>query len=179
MCAGFHPGSEKEWNGHARVKREERVKKRWGEDPLKSLNRDRSHISYLSHLAWMISGYKQISTDSKYDSLYHSLCETMNRRIQHSEMQNFPTYPDEPIYVPEMLVAIVALANYSRQNNGEYSQTVNQWVERAQEEWLDKKTGLLILYLPNSSSSMTGKGSYSALNCYYLTFIDKAFAKDQ
>lgn len=179
MCAGFHPGSEKEWNGHARVKREERVKKRWGEDPLESLNRDRSHISYLSHLAWMISGYKQISTDSKYDSLYHSLCETMNRRIQHSEMQNFPTYPDEPIYVPEMLVAIVALANYSRQNNGEYSQTVNQWVERAQEEWLDKKTGLLILYLPNSSSSMTGKGSYSALNCYYLTFIDKAFAKDQ
>ena len=152
--------------------------RRWGEDPLESLDGDISHISYLSHLAWMISGYKQISTDSKYDSLYHSLCETMNRRIQQSEMLNLQTYPGEPIYVPDMLVAIVALANYSRQNNGEYSQTVKQWVERAQEEWLDKKTGLLVSYLP-ADSSMSVRGSFSALNCYYLTFIDKAFAKSQ
>lgn len=151
---------------------------RWGEDPLESLDGERSHISYLSHLAWMISGYKQISTDNKYDTLYHSLCETMNRRIQQSEMLNLPTYPGEPIYVPDMLVAIVALANYSRQNNGRYSQIVNQWIERAQKEWLDKKTGLLVSYLPNDSS-MSVKGSYSSLNCYYLTFIDKTFAEDQ
>lgn len=151
---------------------------RWGEDPLESLDGDKSHISYLSHLAWMISGYKQISTDSKYDSLYHSLCETMNRRLQQSEMLNLPTYPGEPIYIPDMLVAIVALANYSRQNNGEFSQTVKQWVERAHEEWLDKKTGLLVSYLPTDSSIIV-KGSFSALNCYYLTFIDRTFAKDQ
>lgn len=153
-------------------------RQRWGEDPLESLDGELSHISYLSHLAWMISGYKQISNDSKYDSLYHSLCETMKRRIQQSEMLNLPTFPDEPIYVPDMLVAIAALANYSRQNNGEYSQTVNQWVERAQEEWVDKKTGLLVSFLP-TDSFMTVKGSYSALNCYYLTFIDKTFAEDQ
>ena len=30
-------------------------KMRWGEDPLDSIAGDKSHISYLSHLAWMIS----------------------------------------------------------------------------------------------------------------------------
>lgn len=29
-------------------------KMRWGEDPLESLDGDKSHISYLSHLAWII-----------------------------------------------------------------------------------------------------------------------------
>ena len=31
---------------------------RWGEDPLSSLSGNQSHVSYLSHLAWMIGSYK-------------------------------------------------------------------------------------------------------------------------
>ena len=46
---------------------------RWGEDPLESLDGDESHISYISHLARMISGYKAIGGEKKYDSLYHNL----------------------------------------------------------------------------------------------------------
>ena len=30
---------------------------RWGEDPLETLDGSKSHVSYLSHLAWMICGY--------------------------------------------------------------------------------------------------------------------------
>lgn len=33
---------------------------RWGEDPLESLDGNESHISYISHLAWMIGNYKRI-----------------------------------------------------------------------------------------------------------------------
>ena len=50
------------------------------------------------------------------------------------------------------------------------------WVEKAKTEWLDKNTGMLVSFLPEEDLL---KGSYSALNCYYLTFIDKDFAKDQ
>ena len=32
----------------------------WGEDPLETLGGDKSHISYISLLAWMVSGYKTI-----------------------------------------------------------------------------------------------------------------------
>ena len=65
-----------------------------------------------SHLAWMISRYKQSGGDGKYDGMYHSLCKAMNRRIRQSQYLNCETYPGELVYIPDMLVAIVALYNY-------------------------------------------------------------------
>ena len=155
---------------------------RWGEDPLETLDGDASHISYLSHLAWMISGYRQIGGDSKYDKLYSQLCETMNRRILQSPNLNLETYPGEYIYVPDMLVAIVALANYSKQNNGKYWHTVHSWLQEMQTNWIDEKSGMIMSMMPYEGtwkSGLSAKGSYSALSCYYLTFVDETFAKDQ
>ena len=155
---------------------------RWYEDPLESLDGDESHISYLSHLAWMICGYKQIGGDSKYDKLLLSLCSTMNRRLLNRSSLNLPTYPGESIYIPDMLVAIVALNQYADMNNGKYRSTVKKWIKRAQKEWIDDKTGLLVSFLQengNQYEEVPVKGSYSALNCYYLTFIDETFAKQQ
>lgn len=156
---------------------------RWREDPMDGIYGNLSHISYYSHLAWMISRYKQIGGDGKYDGLYHTLCRSMNRRIRQSPIMNLPTYPGESIYIPDMLVAIVALNNYSSQYNGEYSSTVKLWIERAKKEWIDKETGLLTSFLVDNGSSAEieppVKGSYSALNCYYLSLIDTEFAKKQ
>ena len=158
-------------------------KLRWGEDPMDGIYGNLSHISYYSHLAWMISRYKQIGGDGKYDDLYHSLCKAMNRRIRQSKSLNLPTYPGEYIYIPDMLVAIVALANYSSQYDGKYSTTVNMWVERAKKEWIDKETGLVASFLEVYNDSirivLPVKGSYSALNCYYLSLVDPEFAKEQ
>ena len=156
---------------------------RWREDPMDGIYGNLSHISYYSHLAWMISRYKQIGGDGKYDGLYHSLCRAMNRRIRQSKSLNLPTYPGEYIYIPDMLVAIVALANYSSQYEGKYSTTVNMWMERAKKEWIDKETGLVASFLEVYNDSvqivLPVKGSYSALNCYYLSLVDPEFAKEQ
>ena len=155
---------------------------RWGEDPLTSLDGDCSHVSYLSHLAWMICGYKEIGGGGKYDALLANLCETMNRRLVASEGFNLPTYPGEAIYVPDMLVAIVALDKYADMNNGKYRSTVQKWVEKAQTNWIDKETGLLVSFLDEYGCQFKGapvKGSYSALNSYYLSLIDESFAKSQ
>ena len=156
---------------------------RWKEDPMDGIYGSQSHISYYSHLAWMISRYKQIGGDGKYDDLYHSLCDAMNRRIRQSKSLNLPTYPGEYIYIPDMLVAIVALANYSSQYNGKYSSTVNLWMERAKREWIDNETGLVASFLEEDKDSiqivLPVKGSYSALNCYYLSLVDPEFAKEQ
>ena len=156
---------------------------RWGEDPMDGIYGNLSHISYYSHLAWMISRYKQIGGDGKYDDLYHSLCKAMNRRIRQSKSLNLPTYPGEYIYIPDMLVAIVALANYSSQYEGKYSTTVDMWVKRAKKEWIDKETGLVASFLEAYNDSvqivLPVKGSYSALNCYYLSLVDSEFAQEQ
>lgn len=155
---------------------------RWYEDPLETLDGDESHVSYLSHLAWMISGYKNLTDDSKYDDLYHDLCRTMNRRILQSPDLNLETYPGELIYVPDMLVAIVALSNYSKQYGGKYYSTVHAWLQNMQDNWIDDESGLMVSYIPTSDSywgRLPIKGSYSALNCYYLTLIDEEFARSQ
>lgn len=156
---------------------------RWLEDPLETLDGDESHISYLSHIAWMMSNYKAVGGNDKYDSLYHQLCETMNRRMLQSNILNLPTYPREPIYVPDMLVAIVALSNYAHQNNGRFQTTIDQWINRAKLEWLDEETGLLKSFLPTHAYPITFTlpmhGSYVSLNCYYLALIDDEFARSQ
>ena len=155
---------------------------RWNEDPLESLTGDNSHVSYLSHLAWMICSYKEIGGDNKYDKLLASLCMTMNHRILLSKGLNLPTYPGESIYIPDMLVAIVALDKYSDMNDGKYRSTVRKWIKKAQKEWLDDDTGLLASFVDENGKQYEDapvKGSYSALNCYYLTFIDETFAKQQ
>lgn len=156
---------------------------RWDEDPMDGIYGDLSHISYYSHLAWMIGRYKEIGGDNKFDLEYHALCKAMNRRIRDSKYLNLPTYPGESIYVPDMLVAIVALHNYSKQYDGKYSQTVRMWVDRAKKEWIDEETGMLASFLEVDGDSLKIappiKGSYSALNCYYLSLVDVEFAKEQ
>lgn len=157
-------------------------RERWGEDPLESLEGEESHISYLSHLALMIGRYKGMGGGNKFDSLYHSICQSMNRRILESENLNLQTYPAEFVYVPDMLVAIVALGKYSALYQGKYYPTVRQWLDKAKTEWIDEQTGLLSSFLGMDGGYrewLPVKGSYSALNCYYLTLLDEEFAKEQ
>lgn len=155
---------------------------RWGEDPLESLDGENSHVSYLSLLAWMIAGYKKLGGGNKYDELQRSLCGAMNRRLLDSPHLNLETYPDEPIYVPDVLVAIVALKLYSRQNNGIYDKTVDDWLANMKDNHTSVSSGLIAsIIMEDNEGGLHNfyKGSYSALSCYYLTFIDEEYAKDQ
>lgn len=155
---------------------------RWGEDAMETLDGDLSHLSYISHLAWMICGYKRVGGDGKYDELCSALCEAMDRRIQQSPSFNLETYPYESIYIPDMLVAIVALKQYADLNDGKYASTVQTWLQMAREKWCDRETGLLASTLDAEGNLYAGspvKGSYAALNCSYLSMVDEAFAKEQ
>lgn len=155
---------------------------RWGEDTLDSIAGGKSHVSYYSHLAWMIGNYRKIGGRDKYNALHDSLCEAMNRRLLESECLNLPTYPGEDIYIPDMLVAIIALSDYAKLNHAKYQSTINKWIEQAKSDWIDAESGLLRSFLPldgDTSVKSPVKGSYSTLNTYYLTQIDSTFAAEQ
>lgn len=155
---------------------------RWGEDPLESWDSEKSHMSYLSILAWMISRYKTAGGDEKYDDLYYRLCSTLNWRMRESPTLNLQTYPNEAVYVPDMLVTLVALSNFTWQCDDLYQSTVEEWLDKAKKEWTDKETGILKSFLDYNGTELSEpvKGSYSSLNCYYLTFfVDKDFAHEQ
>lgn len=154
---------------------------RWDEDPLESWDSQKSHMSYLSILAWMISGYKTAGGDDKYDDLYYRLCSTLNWRMRESPTLNLQTYPNEAVYVPDMLVSLVALSNFTWQCDDRYQATVKEWLNKAKKEWTDKETGILKSFLDYNGTELSEpvKGSYSALICYYQTFVDKDFAQEQ
>ena len=154
----------------------------WGEDPRETLGGDKSHISYLSLLAWSISGYKTVGGDDKYDPLFDSLCEAMARRIMNSPDLNLQTFPGEYIYVPDILVAIVALANYAKLNGGKYQDVVDLWLANMKANHIDSDTGLIKSLVPDGETWIGEQpvlGSYSALSVYYLTFVDEEFAREQ
>lgn len=154
---------------------------RWNEDPLESWDSKKSHMSYLSILGWMLSGYAALGGDDKYDYLLYRICDTLHKRMLDSPTLNLPTYPNESVYTPDMLMSIIALSNFTRLYDDRYQSTVNEWIGKAKREWIDANTGLLKSYLSYEGMDLSSpiRGSYSALICYYLTFVDADFAREQ
>ena len=149
----------------------------WKEDALETLSGRKSHMTYLSLLSWIITNYKFTGGDDKYDTILHDCCEAMNRRLWQSKSFNLLSFPNKPIFFPDMLFAIVALHNYSKLFDGKYADSVQTWIQRAKAEWLNKQNGLLVSMLKYNSRPI--RGSYTALNCYCLTQIDEEFARNQ
>lgn len=151
----------------------------WREDALKTLDGNKSHMTYLSLLAWVISSYILVGGDSRYTELYKKLCSTLARRMEQSHDLNLPSFPNGIVFLPDMLVSLIALRNYGRIFENRYENLIERWLSNAKELWIDKKTGLLISqYYPNGRRSPL-HGSYSALNCTYLTMVDENFAGEQ
>lgn len=156
--------------------------KQWKEDAMESLGGSKSHMTYLSILAWMISNYKMAGGDNRYDDLFCKLCDTLNRRMLESKYDlNLLSFPGKPIWLPDMLVTLVALRNYSRLFDGRYDDTINKWLTNAKTKWIHKSTGLLAGQLPGQGRlrNMVIRGSHTALICSYLSLVDEEFAHAQ
>lgn len=155
----------------------------WKEDAMESLAGPKSHMTYLSILAWMISNYKLAGGDNRYDNLYHVLCDTLVRRMHESKYDlNLLSFPHKQIWLPDMLVTLVALKNYSRFFGDKYADTIAAWVQNARTKWTHKTTGLLAGMLPGESRYQKGmriRGSHTALICSYLTMVDEQLAREQ
>ncbi len=155
----------------------------WKEDAMESLDGPKHHMTYLSILAWMISNYKMAGGDNRYDDLFHKICDTLNRRMLESKYDlNLLSFPHKPIWLPDMLVTIVALRNYGRMYDGKYDDTIDKWLANAKTKWIHKRTGLLAGQLPGQSPRIRNiviRGSHTALACSYLTLVDEDFAREQ
>lgn len=155
----------------------------WHEDAMESLNTDHHHMTYLSILAWMITNYKYAGGDDRFDQQLHMLIDTLVRRMEKSRYDlNLLSFPRKQIWLPDMLVTIVALKNYSRLFDGKYSDILEAWLFNAKNKWIHNKTGLLAGTLPGANYRQKGiilRGSCTALNCSYLSMVDAEFAVAQ
>jgi len=137
-------------------------------------------MTYLSLLAWVISNYKLAGGESKkYDEVFDACCEALNRRMLASDNLCLPSFPNGIVFLPDMLVPIVALKNHSILNDGAYFEIVEEWLQKAKNEWIHRNTGLLYAQLNPKSGPRPPRGSYAALSCYYLSLVDEDFARSQ
>jgi len=156
----------------------------WGGDAIKDLDKvnvDNTHMTYLSILAWCITNYKIAGgTSGRFDALLDGCCEALNRSMLESPDLCLLSFPDTPIFLPDMFFAIVALKNYSVLNNGKYGDSVEKWIKKAKKDFIHQPTGLLVSRLRTGNDNRGNiSGCYTALNCYCLTQIDRQFAHQQ
>ena len=169
--------------------------RQWHEDAMETLDgpkrgtKEKTHMTYISILAWVITNYKMAGGDDRYDAFLHKLCAALVRRMHQSPYDlNLLSFPGKCIWLPDMFVTIVALKNYthlydpsSHAAARQYAATINTWLQNARSKWTHKQTGLLGGMLPGQGRmrSITMRGSCTGLNCSYLSLVDPDFAREQ
>lgn len=150
----------------------------WKEDAIKTLDGEKSHMTYISILAWMIGNYRLAGGDDRYDALHKKLCDALNRRMLASPDLNLPSFPNGIIFFPDMMFAGLALNDYDSICGETYRSTVAKWLYILRTKYIDHKTGLLISQIYCNIAGRTS-GAYSGLNTTGLALLDTRFGEDQ
>lgn len=151
----------------------------WEEDAMETLDGNKSHMTYLSILAWMIGQYRLVGGDGRYDVLHRKLFDTLNRRMRQSRDLNLPSFPNGVVFLPDMMFCLLALKDYSSLHNGEFADTLTLWLQKAKNHWIDNKTGLLYSCYYRNQTSGRVSGAYAGLNCTGLAMLDEEFGREQ
>ena len=153
---------------------------RWGEDPLESLNGPHGHIGYLGHLNWMLGAYEFLGGQEKFEGLFSRVSTALARRMRESPGFCLATYKNEMLYLPDNVVVIASLANFSRLRESQHSDVLKGWIAHAQKNLLDPQLRLLpFLLTPHCAAWKGVRGTGAGWNSFYLPYIDLDFARDQ
>ena len=151
----------------------------WNEDAMQTLDGNKSHMTYLSILAWMIGNYKFAGGDLRFDELHKTLCDTLNRRMLQVPDCNLPSFPNGVVFFPDMMFSVIALKDYGRLYDENYQPTIDRWLYYCKNHYINKKTGLLYACYFRNHSEGRISGAYSGLNTTGLSLIDEDFARRQ
>lgn len=153
---------------------------KWKEDPIDSLEGNKSHMTYLSLLAFAIGHYKLTEgSDNRYDDLHHALCATLARRMKKTTHYHLPSFPNGIIFLPDMMVTPLALKIHDKIYGDKYHDLIETWKLCVKKHFIHKRTGLIVSCCYRNRRRKAPRGSYASLNCSYLAMIDKDFAKEQ
>lgn len=151
----------------------------WEEDAMETLDGDKSHMTYLSILAWMMGRYRLVGGDERYDDIHRKLCDTLNRRMRQSRDLNLPSFPNGVVFLPDMMFCLLALNDYGKLHNGEFAETIDLWLHMAKNHWIDKEIGLLYSCYYKNGIYGRVSGAYAGLNCTGLVLLDEEFGREQ
>ncbi|MEZ4910047.1 MAG: hypothetical protein R2774_04200 [Saprospiraceae bacterium] len=137
-------------------------------------------VLYFGHLNLVLSCYRLLTQDDRYNALHDSLSLFLYRRFTQSKFLNLESYPQN-IWIPDNIVALASLHLHSKITGSEYGTVTNDWVLYAKSNLLDKESGLLV----SKINSYTGKmeegtrGSMLGWSILFMNRFDSLFARQQ
>ncbi len=151
----------------------------WNEDPLSTLESDRGHVWYLAHLNLMLTSYKLLGGDTKYDALTHAISAALARRISRDSAMIAETYPNER-YLPDNSVLLSSLKCHDIAFGTHYDQVIQKWRKTAAPELLDENTGTLVFAITEGAARKSrSRSSGAAFSLVYLYHADPEFFDEQ
>jgi hypothetical protein len=141
----------------------------WSEDPLSSLATDHGHVWYLANLNLMLTCYRLLGGDARYDVLTHRISKKLAHAISHDAAMIAETYPNER-YIPDNSVLLASLKNHDVAFGTHYGEVIRKWRETAAPRLLDDSTGTLVFAITAGAAEKSrsrSSGAAFALVCLF------------
>lgn len=149
----------------------------WRESPLTSLDGDNGHAAFLGYTNLALGLHRQLDPASKYAALNDSITAALVRRVEASPTLLIPTYPNE-IYPVDNAAVIASIGTHARATGAEAHPLVARWSRRAEQRYVDPRTGLLYQAVRGDGRPLDApRGSGTALAAYFLSFADTKLSR--
>ncbi len=136
-------------------------------------------VLYLGHLNLMLGKYRQISSDTSYNSLHDRISKSLFNRYLDSPFLNLESYPYS-IWIPDNSVAITSLQLHSKLTGSNYNSVVDKWLNSLKENYIDQDTGVLFSMInpQNGLPFEEPRGSMLGWSIMFISSIDPSFANE-
>lgn len=151
----------------------------WHEDSLEALATHEGHVWYLAHVNFMITCYRLLGGDGRYDALTHQMSKKLAYAISHDNAMIVETYPNER-YIPDNSVLLASLKNHDVAFGTHYDLIIRKWRETAAPRLLDNSTGTLVFAITAGAAKKSrSRGSGATFALLYLFRADPQYFDQQ
>ncbi|MFC1745101.1 hypothetical protein ACFL35_13995 [Candidatus Riflebacteria bacterium] len=146
----------------------------WNEDALENLDSFEGHAGYLGYLNLLLSLYRTIKPDSKFNTLNEKITEGFIRILEGSDIKLIETYPNET-YPVDNAAVIASIGVYDRVAGKDHSELLQKCYKKFEETYREPVSGLLFQSVDFSTGKPVDKprGSGTALAAYFFSFANK------
>ncbi len=151
----------------------------WGEDAVRSLDKDRGHVAYLGYLNLAIGMHRVLDPRSRHAAVGERITRALARRLDASPLALVETYPGE-IYPVDNAAAIASLSlRDAATGDDAHAATVARALDTMRARYIDPATGLLVQAVEPGSGAPrdAARGSGTLLAVYFLSFADLTLSR--
>lgn len=151
--------------------------RRWGEDPLDSLDGPSGHAAYLGYLNVVLAVHRELVPDSRFAALNDRITGALVRRLRKSAHGILETYPGEA-YPVDNAGIVASIILHQRGTGADHREIIAAALENYRKRWTDPVTGLLFQSIATNTGrpSSVPRASGTTLAAFLLSYGDPVLA---